>query len=163
MIINKKVINYLKNSCKVTGNCFYITSLDNVEFFLSTTSLRKINKPISKKLTNHLLNFINIKSFNEDLIILEKNKNEVTPIFENYNDINWNSQIIVPLFIDETLIGCLIMVSYYKNFTIKHYTLLKTIKTFVTKLLLESINKKYFREHFQKATTLKNMKKKKNK
>lgn len=69
-------------------------------------------------------------------------KSKTIPIFEDkHSNIEWNSQIILPIYLDDRLIGSLIMTSYHKTFYDKHIKLAKTIESFTEKFILEYLNK----------------------
>lgn len=144
MFINDDLINYLKNSYLLGGNCIYITDLDNVKG-LFTSSYEKFDNPISKKLLRLILD-VELSSNSESFTIIN-GKDNIIPIFEdNSLNIDWNAQIILPIWLDDHIQGTLIFTNFHKTFNLKHLEFAKITQNFVKKLLLDELNKKYKEE-----------------
>lgn len=142
MFVSDKLKNYLKDSAMISGNNFYITSLKNVICFTTSSSCEDMDKPLSRELLENLLDFSNKILDSDEPFFFTNEKSKTIPIFEDkHSNIEWNSQIILPIYLDDRLIGSLIMTSYHKTFYDKHITLAKTIESFTEKFILEYLNK----------------------
>lgn len=141
MCISEPLKKYLKDSVTITGNSFYITNLSNVLFFTSNVNEEDLISPVSKELLEHLLDFSNNIMDIDVSYYFANERNKVIPIFEDkYLNIDWNSQIIYPIYIDDRLFGSLIMTSYHKTFTNKHLTMVETTVQFTEKFIIKYMN-----------------------
>lgn len=144
MFIDDDLINYLKSSYSLGGNCIYITDLDNVKGFCSS-NFEKYDNPISRKLLRIILD-IELSS-SPDSVIIINDKNNIIPIFEDTSlNTNWNAQIILPIWFDDHIQGTLIFTNFHKTFHLKHLEFAKITQQFIKKYLIKQINKNYVEE-----------------
>ena len=132
MILNEKTKNFLINSALTCGNTLIITDLEKIIFVSSSSFDQFINQPISnilKQILNHktdLKIYCNSILFRYDSLPLSYNKTD---------NLNYSSQIIIPLFKEESIVGSVIMVSFHKTFNNSNFEYLKTTAEFIQKML----------------------------
>lgn len=147
MIIDDDLINCLKGSYLIGGNSIYITDLDNVKGFCSS-NFEKFDSPINRKLLRIILD-MEISECSESFVIINE-KSKIIPIFEDSSlNIDWSSQIILPIWFDDHIQGSLVFTNFHKTLHEKHLEFVKTTQKFIEGILIQQINKNYLKEeHF---------------
>lgn len=135
MYITDTLKSFLKDSSLISGNCFYITDLNNVTYFTTSNISANINEPISKELLENLSKFEKNKN-DESNFLLFNGKGNVVPVMqEDELNISWTAQIILPLYIKNKLIGSIIMISTYKTFNTKHLEYVRNTRYFIKEFM----------------------------
>lgn len=139
MWLSENLKSFLDISNSLGGNRIYLTDTYDVLYVGNCTSLDEVNKPISKDILRKLLS-LNIEDIS-NLSFLTNNKKDIIPIYEDPNlNINWNSQIILPVYADDTIFGALIFTNYNKNLCDVHLDFAKTTQYFVNKFILKYLS-----------------------
>lgn len=150
MYISNVLKLFLQDTSIESGNSFYLTNLENVIGFIDKNSFKEMKSPTSRDL---LFKFLYFSADNEELThhSFANNRINVIPIMENKTEnLEWQSQIIFPIFIDDILGGCLVMVNKEKKFDKDEaYHSMKATVNFVTKLLLTSIREQQAKERLE--------------
>ena len=135
---------YLKELTKNSKNYFYITNLKEIVCIISNNSITEINTKISRDLLEILFNFsLKINDCTTPYFFSNK---EVPPIhlFDKISlNINWKSQIIIPIYIDNQLFTSIIMCNNYRNFDTKDLKNLLAMTETLEDLILKDLNKNY--------------------
>ena len=140
MFIEDDLIKFLKSSCLLNANCIYITDLNNVKC-VCNKNFKKLNNAISKQLLQIILD-IEISDGLKYFIINEKNK--IIPIFENLSlNLDYNFEIILPIWFDDHIHGTLIFKSCTKNFNEENLKIAKKTEEFTIKYFIKQVDKNY--------------------
>jgi len=142
MFINNSLKEFLASSAKLSNNAFYITDLNNILLFTTKCRYNEEKLEISRELLEILLDFSN-KIFNttQPYILRNSSNNIVNIIEDRFLNIHWKSQIILPIYIDNSIIGSFIMLNYHQNFSDKDLVFAKTTLSFIEKFILQEKNK----------------------
>ncbi|MEG1990362.1 MAG: hypothetical protein RR144_06125 [Clostridia bacterium] len=139
MWVTENLFKLIDDCTFLSGNIIYLTDLENVRYVRHSTSSENINLPISRKLLQVFLNF-SFTDMDSNYCLLNGKEN-IVPIYEDSSlNIDWSSQIILPLYADDTFYGSLISVNYHKEFNKQHLEFAKTTQAFVEKHLLNILN-----------------------
>ena len=144
MFIEDDLIQFLRTVYLTSKSCVYITNLDNVKC-VCDKNFKKCDNVISKQLLRIILD-MEISNCSESFIIINE-KNKFIPIFEdNSLNINWNSEIIFPIWFDDHIHGTLIFTSFNKEVSKEHIKYAKRTQEFIIEYFIKQINKNYRKE-----------------
>lgn len=141
MVINNEMKKFLKDSYSLCKNSIYITDLENVRGFINF-EFEEFNKPISRKLLQQILNF-SIANSSESFSIMN-GKDNIIPIFEDDTlNIDWKSQLLLPIWYDDQIHGTIIFTNYHKTLNFHHLKFAKTTQEFVKEFLIKQTNEEF--------------------
>ena len=144
MFIEDDLIKFLKSSCSLKANCIYITDLNNVKC-VCDKNFKKLNNAISKQLLQIILDMEILGGSEHFIIINEKSK--IIPIFEStILNIDYNSEIIFPIWFDDHIHGTLIFTNINKDISENYLKLAKQTQEFIIEYFIRQINKNYRKE-----------------
>lgn len=140
MWVTNEVLKSIDAATTLSGNKIFLTDLENVLYVGNANSSDITNVPISRQLLQKFLKF-SFTDIESEFYLIKEHKN-VIPIYqEEYLNNDWASQIILPIFIDDSIYGSLISVNYYKQFNDKHLEFAKTTQSIIKGHILDLLNK----------------------
>ena len=143
MFINDSLKDFLASSAKLSNNAFYITDLNNILLFTTKCRHNEEKLEISRELLEILLDFSNkILNTTKPYILRNSSNNIVNIIEDRFLNIHWKSQVILPIYIDNSIIGSLIMLNYHQNFSDNDLVFAKTTLSFIEKFILQKNTRK---------------------
>lgn len=108
MKVNENIKEMINTSSKLSkGNYVYITDLENIIYVSNNNDVcENIHRGVLKKLLSFSITTIH------DDYFLTNNTKEIIPIYEKNINKDWKSQIILPISIDDKILGSLIVCNY---------------------------------------------------
>lgn len=126
MFITKSLIDFLNSSCNLSNSNIVLTDLNRIIFISSDTEAYYLNNELSDSLKQILGSaYLNKTAY------LNTTINSIVPLIGNDNISKYKSQIILPIFHDDTLDGLLIFFTEDREYLPSNLKFAKTTKHFV--------------------------------
>lgn len=143
MWLNENLIKFIESSAEISKATIFISDLRNLK--ISATPSKKaetIDKLISRELLESLI--VIGTGLEQDKYIIINSKNNIIPLLEDKKEkISFVSQIILPLWADNELKGCLILVSENRKLDDYDLELARSIQIFIEEAIINSINEEF--------------------
>lgn len=126
MFITKSLIDFLNSSCNLSNSNIVLTDLKRVIFTSSDVETYYLNNELSDSLKQILDSaYLNKTTY------LNTTIDSIVPLIDNDNILKYKSQIILPIFHDDTLDGLLIFFTEDREYLPSNLKFAETTKHFV--------------------------------
>ena len=146
MWLNENLIKFIESSAGISKATIYISDLKKIRISaIPNKKAEAINKIISRELLENLL--VIGTGIEQDKYILINSANNVIPLIEDENKkTNFISQILLPLWADNELKGCLILAAEDRNLDDYDLELARSMQIFIEESIINSINEEYLKK-----------------
>lgn len=126
LFITKSLIDFLNSSCNLSNSNIVLTDLKRVIFTSSDVETYYLNNELSDSLKQILDSaYLNKTTY------LNTTIDSIVPLIDNDNILKYKSQIILPIFHDDTLDGLLIFFTEDREYLPSNLKFAETTKHFV--------------------------------
>lgn len=142
MYLNENLIKFLESSAEISKTTIYISDIKKIRLVtVPNKSAKKLDKLVSRELLESLL--IIGTGIEQDRYIVNS-KNHIIPLLEDgTEEINFTSQIILPIWADNELQGSLILTSDNRILDDYDLELARSIQMFIEESIINDINEEY--------------------
>ncbi len=142
MYLNDNLIKFLESSAEISKTTIFISDIKKIKLeTVPDKSAKKVDKLISRELLESLL--IIGTGIEQDRYIINS-KNNVIPLLDNEEgEVNFTSQIILPVWADNELQGSLILTSNNRILDDYDLELARSIQIFIEESIINDINEEY--------------------
>ena len=142
MYLNENLIKFLESSADISKTVIFVSDTKKIRIeTVPNKSAKKVDSLISRELLESLL--IIGTGIEQDRYIINS-KNNVIPLLDNEEgEVNFTSQIILPVWADNELQGSLILTSNNRILDDYDLELARSIQIFIEESIINDINEEY--------------------
>lgn len=142
MYLNENLIKFLESSAEISKTTIYVSDIKKIRIeTVPKKAAKKVDKLISRELLESLL--VIGTGIEQDRYIINSQSNVIPLLEDSPEEVNFTSQIILPVWADNELQGSLIVTSDNRVLDDYDLELARSVQMFIEESIINDINEEY--------------------